>query len=230
MPPHYTDAELADLVACPRCDALYHARIPEKGERAVCARCHTVLIAPKRKAGMIIIMLAVTVVILVIGALVFPFMSISASGFSNQTTLIEVALSFQSGLLVAVSLIFIAAVILLPLTRAALILYVLGPVVWDRPPLRWALPAFRLSEELRPWAMSEIFVIGCAVALVKVTDLASVSIGPAFWMFAVLCVVTTVQDLFMSRWMVWQAMEDLSRKAKAAGNPTTHPVETAAHG
>ncbi|WP_085786753.1 paraquat-inducible protein A [Ketogulonicigenium robustum] len=207
----YTDAELVDLIACPHCDALYHVRqVPAKGERAVCARCHAVLIAPKRKAGMIIIMLAVTVLILVIGALTFPFMSISAAGFSNQTTLIGVALSFPSGFLSAVSLIFLAAVIFLPLLRAALIIYVLTPVVFDKPPLEGAVPAFRWSETLRPWAMSEIFVMGCAVALVKVTDLADVHLGAAFWMFAVLCVVTTVQDAFMSRWMVWQSIEELT--------------------
>ena len=32
--------------------------------------------------------------------------------------------------------------------------------------------AFRLAEALQPWSMAEIFVIGCAVALVKIADLA----------------------------------------------------------
>ena len=34
-----------------------------------------------------------------------------------------------------------------------------------------------------PWSMAEIFVIGVAVALVKVSGLASVTLGPAFWSF-----------------------------------------------
>ena len=54
--------------------------------------------------------------------------------------------------------------------------------------------ALRLAEGLRPWSMAEVFAIGCAVSLVKIADLAHVSLGPAFWMFAALVVVTVAQD------------------------------------
>ncbi len=65
---------------------------------------------------------------------------------------------------------------------------------------------FSLSEALRPWSMAEIFAIGCAVALVKVVDLADVSFGPGFWMFACLVVLVVVQDNFMCRWSVWNSL------------------------
>jgi paraquat-inducible protein A len=55
--------------------------------------------------------------------------------------------------------------------------------------------------------MAEIFAIGCAVALVKVADLANLTFGPAFWMFCVLTVVIVVQDNLMDRWSVWNSIE-----------------------
>lgn len=197
----------ADLIACPECDALYHAREVGPGERAVCARCHTVLISPRRHAGSAIIALALAAVVLVPAALWFPFLRIDLRGLWSSATLWEVATSFTDGPLLAVSVAVTAAIIVIPLLRALLILYVLTPVVMDRPPRPHARRAFRLSERLRPWSMAEIFAIGCAVALVKVADLAHLSLGPAFWMFAGLVVVTVAQDQLICRWSVWQSLD-----------------------
>ena len=44
---------------------------------------------------------------------------------------------------------------------------------------------FRMAEAMQPWAMAEIFIIGTAVALVKIGGLATISLGPAFWAFCV---------------------------------------------
>jgi paraquat-inducible protein A len=93
-----------------------------------------------------------------------------------------------------------------------LTMYVLIPVVLDRPPARHAIRAFRLSEAMRPWSMAEIFALGCAVALVKVADLATVSFGPAFWMFGVLVVLVIVQDGFLCKWSVWNSLEHPKRQ------------------
>jgi paraquat-inducible protein A len=100
-----------------------------------------------------------------------------------------------------------ALIIFVPLARVILTMYVLVPVVLDRPPARHAIHAFRLSEAMRPWSMAEIFAIGCAVALVKVADLAHVGFGPAFWMFGVLVVLVVAQDSFMCKWSVWNSLE-----------------------
>ncbi len=68
--------------------------------------------------------------------------------------------------------------------------------------------AFRLSEALRPWSMAEIFVIGTAVALVKIAGLANISFGPAFWAFCALILVTAASDAFTSAATIWDAIED----------------------
>ncbi|GGL64473.1 paraquat-inducible protein A [Wenxinia marina] len=197
----------AELIACPTCDALYRARQPAAGERAVCERCHTVLIAPRARAGMSIIMLSLATLILVAGAINFPFLRISRAGFGNDASILDTALAFTEGPLQLLSLAVLALIVLIPATRALLTLYVLTPVVMDRSPWRGAAQAFRLSEALRPWSMAEIFSIGCAVALVKVADLANLTFGPAFWMFCVLTVVVVVQDQWMDRWSVWASLD-----------------------
>ena len=104
-------------------------------------------------------------------------------------------------------------IILIPLTRVLLILYVLWPIVFDRRPFKSARPAFRLAEALRPWSMAEIFALGCAVALVKVTGLAQVGFGPAFYMFVALVVLILVQDNQMCRWSIWESLDRAETRA-----------------
>ena len=52
---------LDDVIVCPQCDAVYRMKKPGHGERAVCQRCHKVLIAPRRNAGLHIIAVAMAV-------------------------------------------------------------------------------------------------------------------------------------------------------------------------
>ncbi|MEM1378374.1 MAG: paraquat-inducible protein A [Pseudomonadota bacterium] len=195
-----------DLVVCPRCDAVYTFDRRPPGARAVCQRCGTVLISPRRKAGLQIIVLSLAILILILAAAVFPFLSIQSIGARNSVSVIEAALAFHDGPLIILSLTTVALIFLIPMVRALLALYVLVPLVRDKPPARFAARAFRLDEALRPWSMAEIFAIGCAVALIKISALVNVSFGPAFWMFAVLVVLVVVQDNFICRWSVWNAL------------------------
>jgi len=203
---------LEELIVCPVCDATYRLQRPEKGDRAVCDRCHKVLIAPRRKAGMEIIAISVAVVVLIIAASVFPFLQISAAGRTNAVSVLDAALSFADGPLLVLALMTAGFIMFVPLLRMLLTLYVLVPIVLDRPPARHAMRAFRISEAMRPWSMAEIFALGCAVALVKVADLATVTFGPAFWMFGVLVVLVIAQDGFMCRWSVWNSLEHPKRR------------------
>ncbi|WP_372840954.1 paraquat-inducible protein A [Phaeovulum sp.] len=197
----------SDLIACSECDALYHAVQPKPGERGVCVRCHHVLIRPRRFAGMRIIMMAATMLILMGGAVFFPFLRIEAQGFAHSTSILDAALAFGGGRLELLAIATVALILLIPALRMVLLLYVLVPVVFDREPMHNAKAAFRLSEALKPWSMTEIFALGCAVALVKVGDLARIEFGPAFWMFAGLVIVVVIQESFVCSWSIWNSLD-----------------------
>ena len=193
------------LIACPHCDALYE--IPEAPvERTKCHRCHAVLISPRKGAGLKIIALAFISVALVVGALLTPFLTIERFWLSNEATLLETILAFEGPLrLVAFGL--LAVVVIVPVARLLLTLYVLTQLVANRSVWPGAKRAFTWAERLKPWSMVEIFVLGCAVALFKIIDLANVELGPAFWMFVVLVIVMTVQNTYMCRWSVWKDLD-----------------------
>ena len=202
-----TAADPSALIACPVCDALYRAPDPAAGERVTCTRCHETLAAPRRFAGMRIIALAMTTLILILAAAALPFLSLDVSGLSSKASILDAALAFSGPRFAALALATALVILVIPAARMALILYVLVPVVFDRPPRPRAKAAFRLSEQLRPWSMAELFALGCAVALVKLADLARIEFGPAFFMFTALVLLAILQEHLICRWSVWNALD-----------------------
>lgn len=201
-----TAIQLDRLIACPRCDAVYEVAEVAPRERAVCARCHTVLIAPRRKAGKQVIALASAVLILIVAATMLPFLSIDAGGLENRASIIQTAMTF-TGPLTLLSLAVLGFIVIIPMLRLGLLVYVLTPIVRDKPPPPRAAQAFRVSEALRPWSMAEVFAIGCAVALVKLGDLAQIHFGPAFWMFTALVIIVVATDMLLCRYSIWKSLE-----------------------
>lgn len=200
-----------ELIACPQCDALYRVSRVEKGRIAECARCHTVLAAPRRNAGLVISALALATLILIGAALFFPFLTLETRGFRSSASLVDIALAFALPELRILVLLTLALMLALPALRAGLLVYVILPLVRDRAPLPGAPGAFRLAEAMKPWAMAEVFALGCAVALVKITELAHVAPGQAFWMFTALVGLVVVQEKFLCRWSVWNALSRTGR-------------------
>lgn len=230
------NAAAPDLIGCPMCDEVYVARQPHAGERAVCDHCGTVLIATREGAGLRILALSIAVLVLVVAASFHPFLSINAAGLGNKVSLLDVATSFRSGLLVLVSVATILLIVGLPALRVAALIYVIGPIELGRPPAPRAREVFRMAQALKPWSMTEVFSIGCAVALVKVSDLARLEFGPAFWMFAALSVIVVVSDRYLCSWSIWEAIETADQRRPAPpefdppeSEPVSEPVTEGKH-
>ncbi|MGI3168844.1 paraquat-inducible protein A [Pseudooceanicola sp. C21-150M6] len=196
-----------ELLACPACDALMRDSDVAPGETASCPRCHRVIEAPRPLAMTRIIMLAAAALILMIGAIFFPFLEMGAAGITRRSSLLDTVMAFSGGLTEPLTIAMAALIVILPVTRFVTLIYVLGPMALGWHPARYANRAFRLAETLRPWAMAEVFIVGVAVALVKVAGLARISLGPAFWAFVALVIVTVLKDNLMSRVTVWKTLE-----------------------
>jgi paraquat-inducible protein A len=202
------DTRLDELIVCPACDAVWRVTEPEAGGVASCARCHHVLIRPRAGAILQIVALSLAVLVLLVGALFLPFIAISARGLSHASSIFEVALAFAGQDFAWLSILVVGFIIGVPMSRVLLLLYALGPLIAGRRALGGAGQAFRWADDLRPWSMAEIFILGVGVSLVKIVDLARVEIGPAFWMFALLVLITLLQDTLMCRWTVWRALDE----------------------
>ncbi|MDI3335422.1 paraquat-inducible protein A [Defluviimonas aestuarii] len=204
-------AGLDGLIACPTCDALHNIAPVPPGSKARCHRCHTVLMTPRQGAMTRIVMLAATAAVLMIAAIFFPFLELQVGGLSRKSSVFDAITAFSASGMLPLSIAVAALIVVLPFARLVAIAYALGPMALGWHPAPQAARAFRWAEATRPWAMAEIFIVGVAVALVKITGLAKVTPGPAFWAFAALVLVTVLKDSFMCRLTVWKTLEERSR-------------------
>jgi paraquat-inducible protein A len=124
----------------------------------------------------------------------FPFLGIRIGDTSNDTSVLGAVLAFADDRLFPVAVFMTALIIMAPLLRVLALIYALLPLVARRRPFAHAASALRLAAALKPWSMTEVFIVGVAVSMVKISGIASISFGPAFWAFTFLVIVTVGKD------------------------------------
>ncbi|WP_138470157.1 paraquat-inducible protein A [Poseidonocella sp. HB161398] len=196
----------AELVACPTCDALYRFAPPGPRQTASCARCGTVLFAPRPGAIRTVLALALAALALMTIALDYPFLTMNANGLTAQASVIDAVSSYAVDDMAPLSLAIAVLILLLPTLRLLLLVYVTLPLVFGGRAWPGARTAFRLNVQLRPWSMAEIFMVGVAVAMVKVADLATISFGPAFWAFAAVALLLAAKDAVTCERTLWHIL------------------------
>ena len=199
--------QLDDLVACPQCDTLHRAQSLPDGARAHCQRCSIVLMTSQPAAIAQVLSLALTAFVMMIAAVSFPFLTLDAGGLHNATSVIDAVLAFNDGYAFPLAIAVAFFIVVIPLMRLTALIYALGPLVREQSPRNGARTAFAFAERLRPWSMAEIFIVGVTVALIKVAGLAVVTIGPAFWAFAGVVVITVLKDQLICRYSIWEALD-----------------------
>jgi len=198
-------------VACPQCDTLHAARALPDHARAHCQRCGLVIATSSPTAIAQVLSLAIAAFVLMIAAVSFPFLELNVQGRFNSISVLQAVMAFNDGIALLLAFAVAGFIVILPLIRLGAIIYAISPLVADKTPRRGAREAFALAEFLRPWSMAEIFIIGVAVALIKVSGIASVTYGPAFWAFSALVIITVLKDQLICRFSIWQALETPQR-------------------
>jgi len=195
------------LIACRSCDLLLDRVVPPPGKVARCPRCHNTLISNRRNVIDNTLAAAVSTAVLMVAAIFFPFISLAEAGLHRDASVMDAIGAFASGWSAPLTIAVAAFIVVIPVTRAAALIYALLPLRLGRAPASGAAHSFRLAMALRPWSMAEIFIVGVAVALVKVTDLADVSLGPSFWAFSALILIVVFENKTLCEWTIWRLLD-----------------------
>lgn len=205
IPPRLAE-EAGELLACPICDALHRAVEPPPGGRLRCRRCGEVMMTNRPRAMDRTLAAAFASIILMVGAVFFPFLEMSILGIDRKASVLDAALAFSTGLMAPLAFAVGMLIIVIPMIRGFALAYVILPLRLGRPPAPAARAAFRLATRLKPWSMAEIFIIGVVVALVKIAGMASIHLGPAFWAMACLVLLVVLEGTSLCEWSLWQTL------------------------
>lgn len=179
--------------ACHECGAL--VTMPEHfhGSRYHCPRCNALLHRRGQPFARVIVM-AVTTLVLALPLSFLPILSLNILGMHSSATLFEALWYLVSDGYAFIALLSITTALLLPLALMFLLLLILVPLARGYTPRRVSL-YYRLYEHAREWGMVEVYLISIAVAVVKLSDMAALHIGPGlvvFIFFAMTFYITTV--------------------------------------
>ena len=175
------------------------------GTTAYCLRCNATLLRSRRSSAGISLACAGTAAALLVLAVQLPFMDIRVMGrFSRATVLTGPwILSQQESweLLIAVVL----TIVLMPASRLAGILAVLIGARASRPSA-WLPWLFTLVEQMSPWAMVDVFLLGVIVAYSRLAAWTRVDVGPSLVALAGVMMMLAILDATLDREAIWRAL------------------------
>ncbi|MFF7706650.1 paraquat-inducible protein A [Pseudomonas sp. NPDC007930] len=177
-----------DWIICEHCDTLYRPAAMLPGQTALCQRCGAVLWRQPRLGLQQQLALAVTAALLFLMANAFPVITIRFEGLANAATLGQSVQALARGEITPMAAVMGLTVILAPLLQICLLLWLLGHACAGR-----VAPGFRLCmrtlEQVRPWSMLEVCLLGILVAIIKLGGMLSVAPGFGLWALAMLAVL-----------------------------------------
>jgi paraquat-inducible protein A len=175
-------AKSPDYFACPDCDALFGAPVICEGERVVCPRCHANLFSRRpnfvHRASAFVVAAAFFFIL----ANAFPFLTLRADYRESYMHLAGCVSGLEEQgfpVLAAMVGVFTLGA---PTLLIVVLLYLLVPLLRKRR-LPWALTLCRAIHEARRWNMVEVFLLGVLVSLLKLGNLATLTLGTSFWAF-----------------------------------------------
>ncbi len=201
------DVSFDTLTACSGCDLLHHHRELELGEYARCERCGDVIQTCKPNTIERSLAATLTALFLLLISLITPFLALSRAGITSSMSVFDAVEALWDTQMRWLGLLTLALIIVLPLARLLLLGWVLWRLHFGRKARRSMRIAFRWALKLEPWAMADIFVMGVVVSLVKISTLANLSVGIAFWALLALVGASILINASLCKDTVWTRLQ-----------------------
>lgn len=198
------DVSIDELVACPGCDLLHHRRNLQRGQVARCDRCSDIVQTCKPFTIDRTLAACLAGVVFLIISLCTPFLALSRAGVESSISVLDAVAALWDSEMRWLGLLTLGLIVLLPLMRLILLVWVLGRIRLGRKVRRSMRLAFRLALQLESWAMADIFMVGVVVSLVKISTLANLTVGLAFWSLLMLVGISLLINLTLCKDTVWK--------------------------
>ena len=179
------------LLICEHCDTVYRRRLLAREEVAQCKRCYAVLDRHHGLSVSTLLALVLTALVTFVQANVWPIVTLGLSGQYSSATLWGTIITMWREQAQIVSVLVAATLFFIPLTEMLL----LGWLFWFARQGRRApgfVPMMVTLHYLGPWTMSEVFVLGALVAIVKAHVYFDVIADPGLYAYGVLTLLITI--------------------------------------
>ena len=177
---------------------MHRQAVLSRGQIAHCVRCEAVIGRYHRVDLYQVLALTIAAAILFVIASLTPVLAIEFGGAETQANVWTAALSMDRGWIVWAALVLVATTFLVPMLQIVLLLWLLAfASVYRRAP-GFAIVLVALHR-LRPWSMSEVFLLGALIAMIKLSNWVPVAPGPGMWALVGLTIVLAILGKYEPR-------------------------------
>lgn len=157
------------------------------GERALCARCDTIMATEGRFGPDAALVFSITGLILALPAALLPFVNAGKLGDVRVSHLFTgVGALWNNGMRTLAVLVFLCGALLpVALLGTMALLHVPAHLRGRAANIRLLPRTIRVLEH---WAFPEVQVLAVLVALMKLGDLVDLAVGPGFWCYCAMAV------------------------------------------
>jgi len=201
---------LDELVACHECDLLMRKPVLQHDEKAQCPRCGYELYAHRHNVVNRSLALVLTALLLFVPANFLPIMQLHLLGQTSDDTVWSGVLGLYNSEMRGVAVVVFLCSMAIPLLKLLCQLAVLLSIRLNVG-RSYGLLCYRIYHHLRDWGMLEVYFMGVLVAIVKLVDLAELTIGLGLFCFISLLLIQVWLEVVMSPHQIWSALsgEDL---------------------
>jgi len=166
------------IIACHECDHFHFLEVIPAGAKANCRHCGNLLYRNIPDSINRSLALYLTALMLFFIANAFPFLSLELGGrvvenilFSSGWAMYKLGMGELGALIILTSILF-------PFIVIAGMLYILIPARFEKA-APFMAQVYRIVNGIMPWSLVGVFMLGVLISIVKLQDLANVSVGPS---------------------------------------------------
>lgn len=149
--------------------------------------------------------LVLAALLLYVPANFLPIMQLNLLGQSSQDTVwTGVVGLFDTGMQGVAVVVFLCSMGI-PLLKLLCQLAVLLSIRWNIG-RSYGLLFYRIYHHLKDWGMLEVYLMGVLVAIVKLADMATITVGLGLACFVSLLMVQILLEVVMSPHQIWEAL------------------------
>lgn len=204
-PSRLAQLALDELVACHECDLLMRRPTLAHDEKAHCPRCGYELYAHRHNVVSRSLALVLAALLLYVPANFLPIMQLHLLGQAAEDTVWSGVVGLfntgMQGIAVVVFLCSMAIPLLKLLCQLAVLLSIRLSIGRS-----YGLLLYRSYHHMRDWGMLEVYLMGVLVAIVKLSDLAELTLGLGLACFVGLLLVQVWLEVVMSPHQIWVAL------------------------
>jgi paraquat-inducible protein A len=182
---------------------------PARGQKAECARCGKVLAGSATGRIGAPLALAAAALVLLVPATISPLMIVSTYGADRETWLPSSASALWHDGFASLGVLVAVFSVVLPFIFLSLLIWVLGSLHFGaRGPIG---SAFRWVKHLRPWVMTEVYLVGCFVSYSRIKAVSTVTVEMGGWSLVAAGLVLLVALTQLDERTVWEMLRPQRR-------------------